>query len=232
MARPPLPIENGASCQTPPTQVVEWEGSGGWHPRPRPARRRSGHAKPAVNPIACGSNPVLNPASAGVLNPALAGGHPPGQGSLAVLSKNVALVRADQATEIGGGPSGPRGPERDSTSPRRCWSTWTKSRARLSGRHPTLRTLSSRSQSPISNLTPTWLRGCRGLKRAGHVPRPSTDPVRSSIGRRPRDAGAKGQCPRHRPSSPCSVPSPRRNRWTRFGSARCRRSCRGRFRVR
>jgi hypothetical protein len=147
-------------------------------------------------------------------------------------SEGGVLVHVDQAAEIGEGPPGPRGPERDSTSPRRCWSTWTKSRARLSGRHPTLRTLSSRSQSPISNLTPTWLRGCRGLKRAGHVPRPSTDPVRSSIGRRPRDAGAKGQCPRHRPSSPCSVPSPRRNRWTRFGSARCRRSCRGRFRVR
>jgi hypothetical protein len=112
MARPPLPIENGASCQTPPTQVVEWEGSGGWHPRPRPARRRAGHAKPAVNPIACGSNPVLNPASAGVLNPALAGGHPPGQGSLACHRITWSwsartrrqffegLVRADQAAKI------------------------------------------------------------------------------------------------------------------------------------
>ena len=117
MARPPLPIENGASCQTPPTQVVEWEGSGGWHPRPCPARRRAGHAKPAVNPIACGSNPVLNPASAGVLNPALAGGHPPGQGSLAVLSKNVVLVRADQGAVFRGvGPRGPGGGNRRGAS--------------------------------------------------------------------------------------------------------------------
>ena len=120
MARPPLPIENGASCQTPPTQVVEWEGSGGWHPRPRPARRRAGHAKPAVNPIACGSNPAVNPASAGVLNPALAGGHPPGQGSLAVLSKNVVLVRADQDAVFRG--VGPRGPG-DGNRRGASWST-------------------------------------------------------------------------------------------------------------
>jgi hypothetical protein len=103
--------------------VVEWEGSGGWHPRPCPARRRAGHAKPAVNPIACGSNPVLNPASAGVLNPALAGGHPPGQGSLAVLSKNVVLVRADQDAVFRG--VGPRGPG-DGNRRGAFWSTWTR----------------------------------------------------------------------------------------------------------
>ena len=60
------------------------------------AWRRAGHAKPAVNPIACGSNPVPSPATAGALNPAPVGGHPAGQGSPADSQKIVVLVRADQ----------------------------------------------------------------------------------------------------------------------------------------
>jgi hypothetical protein len=100
-----------------------------------PARRRAGHAKPAVNPIACGSNPVPSPATEGALNPAPVGGHPAGQGSPVDSSKIVVLVRADQdavfrelvradqAAEIAGGRSGPRGPEAVALGGA-SWSTW------------------------------------------------------------------------------------------------------------
>lgn len=97
-APPPTTTPRNPWCHLPDPSphVVGGEGSGGWHPSPRPAPRFAGGGAGARIPRAYSRSPAFNPAWSPVLNPAFLARHPRRQGSPLRLLKSCPLVRTDQ----------------------------------------------------------------------------------------------------------------------------------------